>query len=71
MAYDIEMKYKSEFLREMTRQNLTDMLKKAQQRFYELRQQSSPHGQVKLVEKPHLFKKIRKDIARMKTILAE
>jgi ribosomal protein L29 len=71
MSYDITLKYKPQFLREMTIDGLNKLLNQAEQRFYELRHQCSPHGRVKLVEKPHLWKKIKKDIARIKTILAE
>lgn len=71
MSYDITLKYKPQFLREMTREALNKLLNQAQQRFYELRQQCSPHGRVKLVPCPHLWKKIKKDIARIKTIKDE
>ena len=71
MSYDITLKYTSQFLREMTWEALKTLLAQAQQRFYELRQQCSPHGRVKLVPQPHLWKKIKKDIARIKTILVE
>lgn len=71
MNYDITKKYTSEFLRGCTRGNLQKLLNFAQQRYFELREQSSPHGRVKFVEKPHLFGKVKKDIARIKTILVE
>lgn len=70
MSYDITLKYKPQFLREMAIDGLSKLLNQAEQRFYELRHQCSPHGRVKFVEKPHLWKKIKKDIARMKTIIA-
>ncbi len=71
MAYDITLKYTPELLRGFVRENLQKLLNQAQQRFYELRHQSSPHGRVKFIPKPHLWKKAKKDIARMKTILGE
>lgn len=71
MSYDITLKYKSEFLRGMPDVDLNKLLNQAQQRFYELRHQSSPSGRVKFVSRPHLWKKVKKDIARIKTILAE
>jgi ribosomal protein L29 len=71
MSYDITLKYKPDYLRGIPSDGLNKLLNQAQQRFYELRQQCSPHGRVKLVENPHLWKKVKKDIARIKTILAE
>lgn len=71
MNYDITLKYTPELLRGFTNQNLQKLLNQVQQRYYELRRQSSPHGRVKHVQKPHLFGKIKRDIARIKTILAE
>lgn len=71
MSYDITLKYKPQFLREMPGIALNKLLNQAQQRFYELRHQSSPSGRVKYVPRPHLWKKVKKDIARIKTILSE
>ena len=71
MSYDITLKYTPELLRGFTYENLQNMLQQAQQRHYELRRQSSPHGRVKLVLKSHLFGKIKKDIARIKTMIGE
>lgn len=71
MSYDITLKYKSDYLRGIPNDGLNKLLNQAQQRFYELRQQCSPNGRVKLVNNPHLWKKVKKDIARIKTILAE
>ncbi len=71
MSYDITLKYKPDYLRGIPRDGLNKLLNQAQQRFYELRHQCSPHGRVKLVLHPHLWKKVKKDIARIKTILAE
>ena len=71
MAYDITLKYTPEFLRGMIPDGLNELLDQAQQRHLELREQCSPHGRVKYVPKPHLFKKVKKDIARIKTILKE
>lgn len=71
MVYDINLKYNPELLRELRREELKEMLSVAQARHLDLRHQSSPHGRVKLVRWPHLHKKIKKDIARIKTILLE
>lgn len=71
MAYDITLKLKPEFLRDMTQEGLDELLNQAQKRFYELRCQCSPHGRTKFVPHSDLFKKVKKDIARIKTIMAE
>ena len=71
MVYDISIRYSSEFLREMSPEDLEVLLDSSQQRFFELRCQCSPSGRVKFVPKPHLFDKIKKDIARIKTLLKE
>jgi len=71
MSYDISNKYKPEFLREMSPEDVEQLLDEAQQRYFELRHQSSPHGRVKHVPRPHLHKKVKRDIARFKTILKE
>lgn len=70
-TYDITLKYNTEFLREMGKEALNELLNHAQRRFFELRTQCSPHGRVKHVPKPHLWGKVKKDIARIKTILGE
>lgn len=71
MSYDITFKYSPEFLRGIPTELLGKLLNQAQQRFFELRAQTSPHGRVKFVTKPHLFGKVKKDIARIKTLIAE
>jgi len=71
MTYDLTLKYTPEYLREMPLEGLQKLLTQAQQNFFYLRCQSSPHGRVKHVFKPHLFGKVKKDIARIKTIMAE
>ncbi len=71
MSYDITNKYTAEFLRDMTIEQLQKLLTSIQFKFLELREQTSPHGRVKYVPKPHLFGKIKKDIARTKTIIGE
>ena len=71
MPYDITKKYSIEFLRDMNWEQLEKILNKAQFRFFELKQQTSPHGRVKYVPKPHLFGKVKKDIARIKTLIGE
>lgn len=69
MSYDISLKYTPEFLGDMVKEDLNQLLIQAQQRFFELRHQCSPHGRVKYVSKSHLFGKVKKDIAQIKTIL--
>lgn len=71
MSYDITLKYKPDYLRDMPGDMLNKLLNQAQQRFYELRCQCSPHGRVRFAESPHLWKKVKKDIAKIKTVLAE
>lgn len=71
MAYDITLKYSPDFLRGIPQDDLEVLLNQAQQRYFELRHQCSPHGRVKFVPRPDLFGKVKKDIARMKTLLAE
>jgi len=68
MKYDITLKYTAEFLREIPPKDLEKLLDSAQQKFFELRGQCSAMGRA---DKPNLFKKIEKDIARMKTIRRE
>ncbi len=70
MVYDITLKYSPEYLRDRSLQELEKLLSSAQQRFFELRCQSSPHGRVKYVRNPDLFGKVKKDIARIKTIMS-
>lgn len=65
MVYDITIKYKPEFLRGSV--ELEELLQGAQQAGLDLRTQA----QFKRPDYPDLFKKNRKDIARIKTILCE
>lgn len=69
MDYDIEKKYTAEYLRELSPEALLALAGKARQAFLDLRTQNSPHGRVKYVARPHLTKKVRRDIARMETII--
>lgn len=71
MSYDITLRYKPQFLREMTPEDLSELLNQAQKRFFELRHQCSPHGRTKFVPRPDLFGKVKKDIARIKTVMTE
>lgn len=71
MKYDIELKYTPEFLRGFGRVEKQELLKQARQQALELREQSSCGGRVIVVSKPHLLKKVKRDIARIKTILRE
>ena len=69
--YDSTLKYTSEFLRGFGRVEKQELLKQAKQHLLELREQSSCGGRVRVASKPHLFKKVRRDIARIVTILKE
>ena len=71
MKYDITVKYTLEFLRGCIDDDLHELLNQAKRCHFELRVQSSPTGRVKLIKTPHLFKKVKKDIARIKTVLRE
>lgn len=71
MNYDILLKYTSELLRGCDRLELENFQRQAQKKLYEMREQYSLGGRVMVVPKPHLFKKVTRDIARIKTILAE
>lgn len=71
MLYDVANKYVAGFLRDVTIPDLRELLDGAQQKLYELRQQCSLGGRRYDTKKPHLFSKIKKDIARIKTILKE
>jgi len=71
MKYDITIKYTPEFLRGMAIEELTGFLKQVQQRYFELRTQSSAGGREKYTLNPDLFGKVKKDIARIRTILRE
>jgi len=55
----------------MSPDELNELLDQAQARFFDLRVQTSPHGRAKVVPWPHLFGKVKKDIARIKTLLRE
>lgn len=71
MKYDITLKYTAELLRDITDEDLHVLLQQACHHQFELREQSSCGGRVRVALKPHLFKKVKKDIARIKTILRE
>lgn len=71
MNYNIELKYSSEYLRGFNPVETRELLKQARQQLLELREQSSCGGRVMVAQKPHLFKKVKRDIARIKTILVE
>ena len=51
--------------------NLNTLLNNAQQSHFHLRCQASPHGRIKFTKHPDLFNKVKKDIARIKTLLKE
>jgi len=71
MAYDIALKYRPEYLRDLAFEELGIMLDQAHKAHFELRSQSSQGGRVKFPAFPDLFKKVKKDIARIKTIIGE
>ena len=71
MNYDITLKYTPELLRGYSRLELENFQRQARKKLFELKEQSSMGGRVKVVPKPHLLKKVKADIARIKTILAE
>lgn len=62
--YDITLKYTVEYLRGMSPDDLDDLLNEARRLQYGLRCQS----QLAQPEHPDLFKKARKDIARIMTV---
>lgn len=71
MDYDISLKYSPELLRGYGRLELENFQRQARKKLFALKEQSSMGGRVMVVPKPHLFKKVKRDIARIKTILAE
>lgn len=71
MKYDMELKYTPELIRDLDRVGKNELLKQAKKQLLALREQFSVGGRVKVVSKPHLVKKVKRDIARIKTILAE
>ncbi len=62
--YDPTLKYSPEYARGMTPSELDQLMLDAKSVGLALRMES----QVKHPDRPHLFKKIRRDIARFKTI---
>jgi ribosomal protein L29 len=73
MTYDVTFKYKPDFLREMSIDELNQMLNQAQRKQFELRETCLMTGRRKSPQhiKQHLFKKVKRDIARIKTLLSE
>jgi len=65
MKYGITMKYSAEYLQDLEQDDLEGLLKTAQKKFFELREQKSIVGRI---DKPHLFGKVKKDIARIMTV---
>jgi len=65
--YGIDYKYSGEVLRECTRQELLSMLHSAGRKKLELKTEYQLTGKTK----PHLMRKVRRDIARIKTVLHE
>ncbi len=63
--YDATLKYSPEYLRECDDEELAEMIQSAQQVQLDMRTlKAQRFGDA---EKPHLFKKVRRDIARMRT----
>lgn len=71
MNYDTSLKYTPKLLRGYGRLELENFQRQVKKQLFELREQYSLGGRVMVVPKPHLFKKVKGDIARIKTILAE
>ena len=68
MKYDIEIKYTAEFLRGLEQDELEELLNTARMKSFEFREQKSI---LNTASKPHFFGKMKKDIARIKTIMNE
>ncbi len=75
MDYNISTKYAAEWLRDqrddIDDHDLEELLLQAQKQLLALREQGSQGGRTMVATRPHLFKKVKKDIARIKTILRE
>ncbi len=73
MRYEITTKYTAEYLRELCPTSLESLLFNAQEKQFELQEQCIYTGRRKTPTniKQHYFKKVKKDIARIKTITAE
>ena len=73
MIYQTDNTYSPEYVRDLNLTELYLLIRSAQEKALSLRTQQSPSGRVKVngIIKPHLFKKIRRDIARFKTALRE
>lgn len=72
--YDVKNKYTPAFLREMPPQELELLAGEAADSLFVLRHQASCGGHSRtsvITEQPHLRKKIKRDIARIKTIIGE
>jgi len=71
VGYDITIKYTPEYLRELSYEELNGFLTQMHQKLFELNQKSFRIGRTKDIPEPHLFKKVKKDIARILTISKE
>ena len=67
MAYDTALKYTLEYLRGCT--ELGGLLRDAQQTLLDL--ETDKAQQFGFTKKPHLFSRVKKDIARIKTIIRQ
>ncbi|HBE02409.1 MAG TPA: 50S ribosomal protein L29 [Spirochaetia bacterium] len=72
-VYNIKQKYTADDLKNMSKDDLLVMLSLAQSAKFGLEGQGAVNNSKKLgiMPQPHLFKKIKKDIARIKTLLAK
>ncbi len=69
--YDITLKYKPEFLRERTLLELNCLLSEARKASFELRHQDAPFRGIPGPVPNGLWGKVKKDIARILTIINE
>lgn len=65
--YSVKIKYTPQFLLEMNKESLELLLHEAKQKLLELKTDRAQR--FGFAERPHLFKKVRKDIARIMTVL--
>lgn len=71
MIYQTDCIYVAEYLREMTHDELVELLTSARATLTTMNLAVTRIGRIKVPAKPHLFGKLRRDIARIRTILKE
>lgn len=72
--YNVRAKYKAEYLRDLSRADLRLLAGEARDLHFVLRHQASVGGHSRmgtLTRKPHTIRKLKRDIARIETILGE